>query len=72
MDLVHKAKIIHNDLTPSNILLYFPPDHVQSVQHPQSQVALMWQERLNVYLNLALDSLRAVLLKSVQLLASSR
>jgi hypothetical protein len=31
MDLVHKAKIIHNDLTPSNILLHFPPDNVQSV-----------------------------------------
>ena len=28
MDLVHKAKIIHNDLTPSNVLLYFPPDDV--------------------------------------------
>jgi hypothetical protein len=24
MDLVHKAKILHNDLTPSNILLHFP------------------------------------------------
>jgi len=31
MALVHKAKIIHNDLTPSNILLHFPPDNVQRV-----------------------------------------
>ena len=29
MDLVHKAKIIHNDLTPSNILLHFPPHQVE-------------------------------------------
>ena len=25
MDIVHKAEILHNDLTPSNILLHFPP-----------------------------------------------
>ena len=30
MGLVHKAKIIHNNLTPSNVLLHFPPDDVQS------------------------------------------
>ena len=31
MDLVHQAKIIHNDLTPSNILLHFPEDNVHAV-----------------------------------------
>lgn len=30
MDLVHKAKIIHNDLSPSNILLHFPPHQVET------------------------------------------
>jgi serine/threonine protein kinase len=31
MALVHKKKILHNDMSPSNILLYFPPDHVDTV-----------------------------------------
>ena len=31
MDLVHQAKIIHNDLTLSNILLHFPEDNVHTV-----------------------------------------
>ena len=30
MDLVHQAKITHNDLTPSNILLHFPPHQVET------------------------------------------
>lgn len=28
MDLVQKAKILHNDLSPSNVLLHFPPENV--------------------------------------------
>jgi serine/threonine protein kinase len=28
MSCVHKSKILHNDISPSNILLHFPPDHV--------------------------------------------
>jgi serine/threonine protein kinase len=28
---VHKKKIFHNDISPSNILLHFPPDHVDRV-----------------------------------------
>ena len=31
MHMVHKAKIIHNDLTPSNILLHFPPNDKEAV-----------------------------------------
>jgi serine/threonine protein kinase len=31
MDCVHKGKIIHLDISPSNILLHFPPDHVHRV-----------------------------------------
>ncbi len=30
MDLVHKAKIIHNDLMSSNILLHFPPHQAEN------------------------------------------
>jgi serine/threonine protein kinase len=28
---VHKSKILHNDISPLNILLHFPPDHVDRV-----------------------------------------
>src|SRR5450759_2678162 len=28
---VHKSKILHNDISPSNILLHFLPDHVDRV-----------------------------------------
>jgi hypothetical protein len=28
MARVHKSKILHNNIPPSNILFYFPPDHV--------------------------------------------
>jgi serine/threonine protein kinase len=28
---VHKKKILHNDISLSNILLHFPPDHVDRV-----------------------------------------
>jgi serine/threonine protein kinase len=28
---VHKSKILYNDISPSNILLHFPPDHVDRV-----------------------------------------
>jgi serine/threonine protein kinase len=31
MARVHKSKILHNDISPSNILLHFPPDHVDRV-----------------------------------------
>jgi serine/threonine protein kinase len=31
MAYVHKSKILHNDISPSNILLHFPPDHVDRV-----------------------------------------
>ena len=31
MDIVHRAKIIHNDLTPSNVLLHFPANDVEKV-----------------------------------------
>jgi hypothetical protein len=31
MACVHKNKILHNDNSPSIILLYFPPDHVNRV-----------------------------------------
>jgi serine/threonine protein kinase len=31
MDCVHKGKIIHNDISPSNILLRFLPDHIDRV-----------------------------------------
>jgi serine/threonine protein kinase len=31
MTCVHKSKILHNDISPSNILLHFPPDHVDRV-----------------------------------------
>jgi serine/threonine protein kinase len=31
MARVHKKKILHNDIFPSNILLHFPPDHVDTV-----------------------------------------
>jgi serine/threonine protein kinase len=31
MACVHKSKILHNDISPSNILLHFPPDHVDRV-----------------------------------------
>jgi serine/threonine protein kinase len=31
MACVHKSKILHNDIFPSNILLHFPPNHVDRV-----------------------------------------
>jgi serine/threonine protein kinase len=31
MARVHKSKILHNVISPSNILLHFPPDHVDRV-----------------------------------------
>lgn len=31
MARVHKNEILHNDISPSNILLHFPPDHVDRV-----------------------------------------
>jgi serine/threonine protein kinase len=31
MARVHKSKILHNDISSSNILLHFPPDHVDRV-----------------------------------------
>ena len=31
MARVHKSKILHNNIFPSNILLHFPPDHVDRV-----------------------------------------
>jgi serine/threonine protein kinase len=31
MARVHKSKILHNDISPSNILLHFPPDHIDRV-----------------------------------------
>jgi serine/threonine protein kinase len=31
MARVHKSKILHIDISPSNILLHFPPDHVDRV-----------------------------------------
>jgi serine/threonine protein kinase len=31
MARVHKNKILHNDISPSNILLYFSPDHVDRI-----------------------------------------
>jgi serine/threonine protein kinase len=31
MARVHKKKILYNDISPSNILLHFPPDHVDRV-----------------------------------------
>jgi serine/threonine protein kinase len=31
MARVHKNKIIHNDISPSNILFHFPLDHVGRV-----------------------------------------
>jgi serine/threonine protein kinase len=31
MARVHKRKILYNDISPSNILLHFPPDHVDRV-----------------------------------------
>jgi serine/threonine protein kinase len=31
MARVHKSKILHNDISPSNILFHFPPDHVDRV-----------------------------------------
>jgi serine/threonine protein kinase len=31
IDHYHKGKVIHNDISPSNILLHFPPNHVNSI-----------------------------------------
>jgi serine/threonine protein kinase len=31
MTRVHKSKILHNDISPSNILLHFPLDHIDRV-----------------------------------------
>jgi putative heme iron utilization protein len=31
MARVHKRKILHNNISPSNILFHFPPDHVDRV-----------------------------------------
>jgi hypothetical protein len=31
MDRIHKGKIIHNNISPSNIFLYFPPNLVDRV-----------------------------------------
>jgi serine/threonine protein kinase len=31
MACIHKSKILHNDISPSNILLHFPPDHINRV-----------------------------------------
>jgi serine/threonine protein kinase len=31
MAYIHKSKILNNDISPSNILLHFPPDHVDRV-----------------------------------------
>jgi serine/threonine protein kinase len=31
MNCVHTSKILHNGISPSNILFYFPPDHVDRV-----------------------------------------
>jgi serine/threonine protein kinase len=31
MDLVHKGNILHNDISLSNILLHFPPNHIDRV-----------------------------------------
>jgi hypothetical protein len=31
MACIHKNKILHNDISPSNILLHFPPNHVDRV-----------------------------------------
>jgi serine/threonine protein kinase len=31
MAYVHKSKILHNNISSSNILLHFPPDHVDRV-----------------------------------------
>jgi serine/threonine protein kinase len=31
MARVHKNKILHNDISPSNILFHFPPDHIDRV-----------------------------------------
>jgi serine/threonine protein kinase len=31
MARVHKKKILYNDISPSNILLHFPPDHIDKV-----------------------------------------
>jgi serine/threonine protein kinase len=31
MACVHKSKILHNDISPSNILLHFLPNHVDRV-----------------------------------------
>jgi serine/threonine protein kinase len=31
MACIHKSKILHNDISPSNILFHFPPDHVNRV-----------------------------------------
>jgi serine/threonine protein kinase len=28
---VYKSKILHNDISPSNILLHFPPDHIDRI-----------------------------------------
>ena len=31
MARVHKSKLLHNDLSPSNILLHFPRDHIDRI-----------------------------------------
>jgi serine/threonine protein kinase len=31
MEKCHTQNILHNDLSPSNIMLHFPPEHLKNV-----------------------------------------